>query len=393
MDLSGKNVVVGVTGGIAAYKVCEVVSSLRKRGAGVFVVMTKHATEFVSPLTFETLSANRVTVDMFDRDFEWEVEHVSLAKKADVFVVAPCTANFAGKLASGIADDFLSTTAMAMKCPILLAPAMNTNMYESDGYQKNESELRRRGVRFVESESGFLACGDVGKGRMAEPAQIVDAVEKLLFPKRDLEGKTILVTAGGTKEPIDPVRFIGNRSSGKMGVAIAKAAQQRGARVILVAGSISVRVPHGIERIDVETTQQMYDAVLERLDQADVVIKAAAPADYRAQYSENKIKSAELTLQLVKNVDIAKAVGERKGNRILVVFSAETENLIENATKKLEKKNADLVVANDVTKEGAGFETDTNVASLITRTDRVDLPMMTKTALADKILDKVTDLQ
>lgn len=392
MNLKGKSIVIGVTGGIACYKCCEVVSSLRKRGADVFVVMTKNATEFVSPLTFETLSNNRVVYDTFDRDFEWEVEHVSLAKRADLFVVAPCTANFAGKLASGIADDFLTTTAMAMKCPIILAPAMNTNMITSPSYVKNEAELRSRGIIFVESNSGFLACGDNGKGRMAEPAQIIEVIENTLYPKRDFEGKTVLVTAGATKEPIDPVRYITNHSSGKMGVAIANEALKRGANVILVSGSISVKEDAGIEKISVTTTQQMYEAVMNNLEKADIIIKAAAPADYKVKYNPNKIKSEKLVLEFEKNPDIAKAVGENKGNKKLVVFSAETENLIENATTKLIKKNADMVVANDVTKEGAGFNVDTNVATLITTKDSEALPIMTKVELANRILDKVNTL-
>ena len=392
MNLKGKSIVIGVTGGIACYKCCEVVSSLRKRGADVFVVMSKNATEFVSPLTFETLSNNRVVYDTFDRDFEWEVEHVSLAKRADLFVVAPCTANFAGKLASGIADDFLTTTAMAMKCPIILAPAMNTNMITSPSYVKNEAELRSRGIIFVESNSGFLACGDNGKGRMAEPAQIIEVIENTLYPKRDFEGKTVLVTAGATKEPIDPVRYITNHSSGKMGVAIANEALKRGANVILVSGSISVKEDAGIEKISVTTTQQMYEAVMNNLEKADIIIKAAAPADYKVKYNPNKIKSEKLVLEFEKNPDIAKAVGENKGNKKLVVFSAETENLIENATTKLIKKNADMVVANDVTKEGAGFNVDTNVATLITTKDSEALPIMTKVELANRILDKVNTL-
>ena len=392
MNLKGKSIVIGVTGGIACYKCCEIVSSLRKRGADVFVVMTKNATEFVSPLTFETLSNNRVVYDTFDRDFEWEVEHVSLAKRADVFVVAPCTANFAGKLASGIADDFLTTTAMAMKCPIILAPAMNTNMITSPSYTKNEAELRSRGIIFVESNSGFLACGDNGKGRMAEPEQIVEVIENTLYPKRDFEGKTILVTAGATKEPIDPVRYITNHSSGKMGVALANEALKRGANVILVAGSIAVKEDAGVVKISVTTTQQMYEAVMDNLDRVDIIIKAAAPADYKVKYVPNKIKSEKLVLEFEKNPDIAQAVGQRKDNKKLVVFSAETENLVENATAKLLKKNADMVVANDVTQEGAGFNVDTNVATLITNTDTLALPIMTKVELANKILDKVNTL-
>ncbi|MBE5733069.1 MAG: bifunctional phosphopantothenoylcysteine decarboxylase/phosphopantothenate--cysteine ligase CoaBC [Clostridiales bacterium] len=392
MNLKGKNVVIGVTGGIAVYKMCEVVSSLRKRGADVFVVMTKNATEFVSPLTFETLSNNRVVTDMFDRDREWEVEHISLAKKADIFVVAPATANFVGKFASGIADDFLTTTVMATKAPILLAPAMNTGMMTSPAYEKNESELKARGVNFIYGDSGFLACGDTGKGRLADPKSIVEAIEEILFPVRDLEGKTVMVTAGATREPVDPVRFITNRSSGKMGIAIANSALKRGANVLLIKGFTTVNPDEGVEVINVETTAQMYDAVMNNLDKADIIIKSAAPADYRVKTADQKIKSETLTLEFIKNPDIAQAVGKVKGNKKLVVFSAETENLFENATKKLIKKNADMVVANDVTKQGAGFDVDTNIASFITKDGVDELPIMTKTELADKILDKVQSI-
>ena len=392
MNLKGKNVVIGVTGGIAVYKMCEVVSSLRKRGADVFVVMTKNATEFVSPLTFETLSNNSVVTDMFDRDREWEVEHISLAKKADIFVVAPATANFVGKFASGIADDFLTTTVMATTAPVLLAPAMNTGMMSSPSYEKNESVLKERGVNFVYGDSGFLACGDMGKGRLAEPRLIVDAIEEILFPVRDLEGKTVMVTAGATREPIDPVRFITNRSSGKMGIAIANSALKRGANVILIKGFTSVNPDEGVEVVNVETTADMYEAVMNNLDKADIIIKSAAPADYKVKMAEQKIKSETLTLEFVKNPDIAQAVGKIKGSKKLVVFSAETENLFENATKKLIKKNADMVVANDVTKQGAGFDVDTNIASFITKDGVEELPIMTKTELADRILDKVQSI-
>lgn len=392
MNLSGKNIVIGVTGGIAVYKVCNVVSALRKAGASVYVVMTQNATQFVSPLTFETLSNNRVIVDTFDRDFEWEVEHVSLAKKADLFVVAPMTANFAGKLASGIADDFLSTTAMAMKCPFLLAPAMNTNMLTSVAYQNNEKILRERGAHFVVGGSGFLACGDVGSGRLAEPDEIVRAIYDVLTPNPDYDGKTVLVTAGGTSENIDPVRFIANRSTGKQGVAIAKKALDRGAKVILVTGNISVPVPSGVEQIKVVSTKEMYDAVMANLERADVIIKAAAPADYTVAYSDTKIKDESFTLTFTKTVDIASEVGKVKGDKKLVVFSAETNDCLENARKKLVKKNADLAVLNDVTKAGAGFGTDTNIVTLITKESEETLPIMEKSEIADIILDKVLKL-
>lgn len=393
MNLKGKNIVVGVTAGIAAYKVCYVVSALKKAGAEVFVVMTENATQFVRPLTFETLSGNRVIVDTFDRDFEWEVEHVSLAKKADLFLVAPCTADFAGKLANGIADDFLSTTAMAMKCPVVLAPAMNTNMITSAAYMENERVLKERGVLTVESASGYLACGDVGKGRMAEPDEIVDFVKKILIPNPDYANKTVLVTAGGTSEPIDPVRFITNRSSGKMGIAIAQKALARGAKVILITGNISVPVPEGAERINVSTTAEMYDAVMANMKYADVIIKAAAPSDYSVKnYSDNKIKGESITLTLKKNPDIAAAAGKIKGDRKLVIFSAETNDCEKNAREKLLAKNADLVVLNDVTQAGAGFNSDTNIVTFVTKDTVEHIPKTEKTVIADMLLDRILKL-
>ena len=393
MNLKGKNIVVGVTAGIAAYKVCYVVSALKKAGAEVFVVMTENATQFVRPLTFETLSGNRVIVDTFDRDFEWEVEHVSLAKKADLFLVAPCTADFAGKLANGIADDFLSTTAMAMKCPVVLAPAMNTNMITSAAYVENERVLKERGVLTVESASGYLACGDVGKGRMAEPDEIVDFVKKILIPNPDYANKTVLVTAGGTSEPIDPVRFITNRSSGKMGIAIAQKALARGAKVILITGNISVPVPEGAERINVSTTAEMYDAVMANMKYADVIIKAAAPSDYSVKnYSDNKIIGESITLTLKKNPDIAAAAGKIKGDKKLVIFSAETNDCEKNAREKLLAKNADLAVLNDVTQAGAGFNSDTNIVTFITKDTVEHIPKTEKTVIADMLLDRILKL-
>ena len=393
MELTGKCVLVGVTGGIAAYKICELVSSLKKKEADVRVAMTAHATEFVSPLTFETLSGNRVVTDTFDRNREWEVEHISLAKRADICVIAPCSADFAGKLAAGIADDFLSTTVMACTCPILIAPAMNSAMLASAAYRANEKTLKERGFKFAETQKGRLACGDVGDGRLAEPSVIEKAITDILFPRRDYAGKTVLVTAGGTREPIDPVRYICNRSSGKMGIAIAKAAADRGAKVILVCGQISVSADDSrFERVNVDTTREMYEAVMGLLPRADVVIKAAAPCDFRAAHqATDKIKSdGALTLELEKTEDIAAAAGKAKGNRKLVVFAAETRDLIPSAKKKLISKNADMVVANDVTAEGAGFGTDTNVATLVTSDGCEPLPMMSKRELADIILDRIS---
>lgn len=393
MSFQGKTVVVGVTGGIAAYKTCELVRSFKKQGADVFVVMTENACRFVSALTFETLSANPVVHNMWRRDREWEVGHVALAKRADLFVIAPCTANVTAKLAHGIADDFLSTTAMAMTCPILIAPAMNTAMLYSAAYQKNAAVLQKRGVNFLYGKAGSLACGDVGDGRMAEPDEIISAAAELLNVRNDYVGKTVLITAGATLEPIDPVRYITNRSSGKMGCALADAVTRRGGSVLLVHGSMRVQPQKTCCQIAVETTQQMFDAVMENLPQADIIIKAAAPSDYRVtEQASSKLKLQELTLHLTKNPDIAAAVGAMKGDKKLIVFSAETESLEKNAKEKLKKKSADLVVANDVTVQGAGFDVDTNVVKLITATACQDIEIMSKTMLADVILDKILEL-
>ncbi len=393
MILSGKTITVGVTGGIAAYKACELVSLLKKAGADVHVVLTEHAAQFVTPLSFEALSGNRAVTDMFDRNHDWEIGHISLARKSDLFVIAPCTANLAGKFANGIADDFLSTTLMAARCPVLLAPAMNTAMLESAAYTANEQTLRKRGVLFVSPESGRLACGDNGKGRMAEPKTIFDAVLDVLTVKRDYENKTVLVTSGGTREPIDPVRFIGNRSSGKMGAALAEAAAKRGAKVIYVAATNAMLPSVPAEIVPVQTTEEMRQAVNEKFALADIIIKAAAPADYSPeQPAAHKIKEKSFSLALKKNPDIAAEIGKKKGERKLVIFSAETENLEENARKKLQSKNADMVVANNVLLPDAGFDTDTNIATIITRTHAVALEKMPKSCLADVILNEIAKL-
>lgn len=393
MILKGKTITVGVTGGIAAYKACELVSMLKKAGADVHVVLTEHAAEFVAPLTFEALSGNRAVTDMFDRNHDWEIGHISLAKKSDVFVIAPCTANLAGKLANGIADDFLSTTLMAAKCPIILAPAMNTAMLESAAYTANAEVLKNRGVLFVESGSGRLACGDDGKGRMAEPDEIFERIVAVLGNNSDYVGKTVLVTSGGTKEPIDPVRYIGNRSSGKMGVAIAEAAMSRGAAVIYISPSDAIKPTGKFESIITETTAEMMKAVLENYERADVIIKAAAPADYSPkEVSYHKLKQKEIEITFTKNPDIAAAVGKNKGNRKLVIFSAETENTEKNASNKLRSKNADMVVANNVLTPGAGFSVDTNVATIITKAGELHLEKMSKRQLADIILDEIEKL-
>ena len=390
--LYGKHVVLGVSGGIAAYKSCELVSRLKKLGADVHVIMTRNAEEFVAPLSFETLSDNKVVRGMFEERGEHDVRHVALAKLADVFVVAPATANVIAKFARGIADDMLSTTWLASDAPKLVAPAMNTAMYDDEATQDNISLLKERGVMFVEPGVGRLACGDTGRGKMAEPADIAERIQEILHPVRDFEGKRVLVTSGATEEYIDGVRVITNHSSGKMGCALAEAAAERGAEVVLVHGRMSVPVPEGVAKaVRVHTTLEMMDAVLAETEAADVIVMAAAPADYRPKETfTSKLKSETLTMEFVKNPDIAKAVGERKGGRKLVVFSAETDGLIDNAKKKVASKNADLAVANDVTKEGAGFYCDTNIASLVGRNGEVrECGLMTKRELADVILDAV----
>lgn len=393
--LESKNVLVAVTGGIACYKVCGLVSALKKAGACVNVVMTAHACEFVAPLTFETLSNNPVACDMFAPKKHWEVEHVSLAKKADIAIIAPATANVIDKLAAGIADDMLTTTLLACKAKKLVCPAMNTAMYGNLAVREAIDTLKKRGYEFLEPDTGLLACGDVGKGRMCEPEEIFAKALDILMPKRDYAGRTVMITAGATREDIDGVRFISNYSSGKMGIELAKAVKNRGGKVILVAGFVTAAIPPYIDKVvKVKSTRDMYDAVMSELENCDCVIKAAAPADYRVEkVADDKIKDKEVTLNLVKNPDIAKAVGERKGERKLVVFCAEKCELIERAKSKLASKNADMVVANDVTKEGAGFDVDTNIATIITAKGNVrDCQLMTKAELADIILDELIAL-
>lgn len=392
--LKGKKVVLGVSGGIACYKACEIVSALKKMNCEVDVIMTKHAREFVSPLTFETLSARPVVSDMFVREREWEVEHIALAKKADVFVVAPATANVIAKIAGGIADDMLTTTILAAKCKKIICPAMNTNMYDSDENQNNLEILKSRGFIIIDGVSGRLACGDIGKGKLAPVDDIVCEIKNVLLPKQDLLGKTFLITAGGTRESIDGVRYITNRSSGKMGIAIANEVFKRGGKVILVVGSVSIPLPDYFSKVvNVESTQEMYQAVMTYLPLADYVIKAAAPSDYRLKNNfSNKIKGETLTLELVKNPDIAKAVGEIKGDRKLIIFCAETQNLIESARKKLISKNADMVIANDVTVQGAGFDVDTNIVTIITNKQEINLPKLRKTEVAKHIIDEAIKL-
>ena len=393
--LYGKNVVLGVSGGIAVYKACEIVSRLKKLGASVDVIMTDNAREFVTPLTFQTLAKSAVVTNAFEPVKEFDINHISLAKKADILVVAPATANAIAKFAEGIADDMLTTTYLASNAQKLICPAMNCNMYEDAATQKNMQTLRERGAMFCDSTVGLLACGDVGKGRMAEPCDIVAKIVDYLTPVQDFANKRVLVTAGGTEEKIDGVRVIANHSSGKMGKAVAEAIAQRGGSVVFVYGNVKVDVPKCVEKaIHVTSTQDMLEACQSEFPGCDMAIMAAAPADYRLKKPfENKIKSENLTLEFVKNPDIAMTLGMSKGDKKLVIFSAETENLIENATAKLKKKNADLVVANDVTVEGAGFNVDTNVATLIDKDgNRFESGKVSKSALADIILDKVIAL-
>lgn len=392
--LEGKCVVLGVTGGIAAYKACELTSRLRKAGAQVFVVMTKNACRFVAPLTFETLSNHPVATDTFARPETWEVEHVALAKRADAFVIAPATANILAKMACGIADDMLSTTVLATCAPILVAPAMNTGMWENTATQENVRILRGRGVHFIGPEGGFLACGDTGAGRMSEPSAIFEAVEKLLSVPNDLAGLRVLVTAGPTQERLDPVRFITNRSSGKMGYAIAQAAAERGACVTLVTGPVNLPVPSGTEAVHIQSTQELYAQMIERCAEQDIVIQAAAPADFTPEtVADSKIKKQgdePLVIRLTQTPDVAAAVGKlKKSGQTLVGFAAETNDVLANAQKKLEKKNLDLIVANDVTAPGAGFDVDTNLVTLISRDGLETLPLMPKSQVAHALLDKI----
>ncbi len=393
--LYGKNVVLGVSGGIACYKACEIVSRLVKLGANVDVIMTDHATEFVAPLTFQTLSHNAVVLNPFEPVKEFDINHISLAKKADLMVIAPATANVIAKFANGIADDMLSTTYLASTAKKLICPAMNVNMYEDIKTQQNMQKLSSLGATFVDANVGLLACGDVGKGRMAEPIDIVATVVEMLTPSQDFHGKRVLITAGGTEEDIDGVRVLCNRSSGKMGMALCRAVAERGGEPYLVYGNVSVDVPKCVAKaIKVKTTDDMLKACKDEFNGVDIAIMAAAPADYKlAKKFDNKIKGDTLTLDFVKNPDIAKTLGAIKGDKKLVIFCAETTNLIESAKDKLAKKNADLVVANDVTMDGAGFSSDTNIATIIsTDGSQVESGKVSKLELAHLILDKVLAL-
>ncbi|MBQ9615297.1 MAG: bifunctional phosphopantothenoylcysteine decarboxylase/phosphopantothenate--cysteine ligase CoaBC [Selenomonadaceae bacterium] len=391
--IAGKNIVLGVTGGIAAYKAVELVSRLKKAGAEVHVVMTRAAQEFVTELTFREISGHAVATDMWGEVQEFHVEHIALAQLADLVVVAPATANFIAKAAAGIADDLLTTTLLATKAPIFVAPAMNTNMYENPLTQRNLEILRRFGVHVMEPAEGQLACGVSGKGRLPEPSALADEILRFFERKQSLNGCRILVTAAGTREPIDPVRYIGNRSSGKMGYAIAAKAAMRGAEVILVSGPSALQAPAGVKLLRVESAAEMRDAVWKEYEAVDAVIMSAAVADYRVKAAApEKIKKTqdEWMLPLVKNPDILYELGRHKKRQILIGFAAETQNVLEYARGKLEKKNLDYIVANDVTEDGAGFNTDTNRILMISRTGEVErFPLMRKTELADIILDRL----
>ena len=388
--LTGKNIVLGVSGGIAAYKSCTLVREFVKRGANVDVVMTANATQFVTPLTMETLSNNPVSVDMFATHDHRDVEHVSLAKKADLFVVAPATANVVGKYANGIADDMLTTTLMATNAPVVICPAMNVNMYNSAAYRANVATLKKRGVYFVDAESGFLACGDVGQGRLAEPKEIVVSCERILYQNKQLVGKRVLVTCGATYEKLDDARMITNFSSGKMGAAVVKEALNRGAEVTVVLARHEAEIDDRATIVNVGTTREMLNEVMSRVDQTDVFVFTGAPCDYRPEtVSDSKIKAENLTVKFVKNPDIAATVGKVKGDKFVCVFSAETDHCLENARKKLVKKNADLCVLNDV-KNNNVFGSETNTVTLLTADGETSYPEMSKADVAKLILDRVT---
>ena len=391
-------VVLGVTGGIAVYKACELLRLLQKRGIDVFVVMTQNACRFVAPLTFETLSGHPVAVDTFDRPQTWEVEHIALAKRADLFLIAPATANIMGKMACGIADDMLSTTVMATRAPVLVAPAMNTGMWENAAVQQNVKTLRARGVEIVAPVSGHLACGDSGAGKLEDVAVIAERACELLFAKKDMEGLRVMVTAGPSREALDPVRYISNRSSGKMGYAIAQAAQKRGAEVTLLSGPVAIEAPQGVKLVPFTTTQELLDRASELAQEQDLLIQAAAPADYRAkEIAPQKIKKQggePMTFTLVENPDVAATLGKAKrSGQIFVGFAAETNDVLAHARDKLARKNLDMIVANDVTRPGAGFDVDTNIVTLITKDGQEALPMMSKAEVAQRILDRALALR
>lgn len=390
--LRGKHIVLGVTGSIAAYKIASLASMLKKKKADVTVIMTRNATNFINPITFESLTGNKCLVDTFDRNFQYSVEHVALAKLADVVMVAPASANVLAKAAHGLADDMLTTTLLACECPKLFAPAMNTRMYRNPIVQDNIKTLQNYGMEVITPATGYLACGDTGEGKMPEPEFLLECIVKALQPD-DMQGIKVLVTAGATREKIDPVRYITNHSTGKMGYAIARAAMMRGAEVTLVTGRTELTPPPGVHTVKVVSAADMADAVKARAEEQDIIIKAAAVADYRPKHSADekiKKKDGDLTLELERTEDILGYLGEhkRKG-QFLCGFSMETENMIENSRKKLEKKHLDLIAANNLKQAGAGFGTDTNIVTLLSENDMAELPLMSKEEVADALLDYI----
>lgn len=395
--LKGKTVLLGVTGSIAAYKVANLASMLMKLHCDVHVIMTKNATNFIHPITFETLTNNRCIVDTFDRNFQYNVEHVSLAKKADVVLIAPATANVMAKLANGIADDMLTTTVLACNCKKIVSPAMNTQMYDNPITQDNIKKLEHYGFEVIQPAVGMLACRDVGAGKMPEPEVLLDYILKEIAFEKDLSGMNVLVTAGPTMEAIDPVRYITNHSTGKMGYAIATNAMLRGANVTLVTGSTNIKKPPFVNVVDIKSAQDMFEAVTSRADEQDIIIKAAAVADYRpAAVSDEKVKKSDsdLSIALERTQDILKFLGEhKKDNQFLCGFSMETQNMLENSRAKLEKKHLDMIVANNLKVAGAGFGTDTNIITMITKEEEIELDIMSKAEVAKAILDKILALK
>ena len=390
--LEGKHIVLGVTAGIAAYKIASLASMLKKQKADITVIMTPNATNFINPITFETLTGNKCLIDTFDRNFQHNVEHVSLAKQTDVFMVAPASADVIAKAAHGMADDMLTTTLLACECPKIFAPAMNTRMYRNPIVKDNMKTLSDYGMEVIEPATGYLACGDTGEGKMPEPEVLMEYIIKALTPK-DMKGKKLLVTAGPTMEKLDPVRYISNHSTGKMGYAIARAAMLRGAEVTLVSGKTDIAPPMGVHVIDIVSAADMAKAVKDNADTQDIIIKAAAVADYRPKHASDeklKKKDDEMTIELERTEDILGYLGaHKKEHQFLCGFSMETENMIENSRKKLEKKNLDLIVANNLKQSGAGFGTDTNIVTFLTKKDSVQLPIMSKDEVADKLLDYI----
>lgn len=391
--LTGKNIVLAVTGSIAAYKIAGLASTLKKLNGNITVLMTQNATNFINPITFETLTENKCLIDTFDRNFQYNVEHVSLAKMADVVLVAPASANVIGKLANGIADDMLTTTVMACKCKKIIAPAMNTNMYENPIVQDNIEKLKRFGMEVITPDTGHLACGDTGMGKMPSEETLLSYILKEVQCEKDMKGKKVLVTAGATREKIDPVRYITNHSTGRMGYAIAKAAMLRGAEVTLVAGKTSLMPPPFVRTIEIESAEDMYNAVMSNAASSDIIVKAAAVADYRPKKpADNKIKKKDegMIIELERTKDILKTLGEnRRDNQFVCGFSMETENMVENSREKLYKKSIDMIVANNLKTAGAGFGTDTNIVTFITREETVEKPIMTKDEVAHEILSYI----